>query len=58
MHTNLRANIGYARNKEKGGPDNSCCAVQPFQGGAMVHNPLDAQYWFFMDKEDWYRFDQ
>ena len=57
-YTNLRADIGNARDEEKGGPDNPRCAVQPFQGGAIVHNPLDAKYWVFIDNGGWYRFDQ
>jgi hypothetical protein len=58
MYTDLRTDIGQARDEEKGGPDNPRCAMQPFQGGAIVHNPLDAKYWVFIDKGGWYRFDQ
>ncbi len=54
----LRADVGNAVDEEVGGPDHPRCAAQPFQGGAIVHTPLDSAYWVFIDNGGWYRFDQ
>jgi len=55
-YPNLRANIGYAIEEEVGGPDYPRCEGQLFQGGAIVHNPLDVTFWVFVDNGGWYRF--
>jgi len=52
----MRAGVGYAIEEEVGGPDYPRCEGQLFQGGAIVHNPLDATYWVFMENGGWYRF--
>ncbi len=57
-YPDLRADIGQARDEELGGPDYPRCEVQAFQGGAILHNPLDAKYWVFIDNGGWYRFDE
>jgi hypothetical protein len=54
----LQSGLGLAREAELGGPDYPRCALQSFQGGAMVHVPLDARYWVFVDGGGWYRFDE
>jgi hypothetical protein len=58
IYPDLRADIGNALDEEVGGPDYPGCAAQPFQGGAIVHVPIDANYWVFIDNGGWYRFDQ
>jgi hypothetical protein len=56
IYPELRADIGPALDEEVGGPDHPRCEAQRFQGGAIVHNPLDAAYWVFIDNGGWYRF--
>lgn len=58
IYPDLRNDMGHAVDEEVGGPDYPRCAVQPFQGGAILHNPLDAKYWVFIDNGGWYRFDE
>jgi hypothetical protein len=58
IYPDLRADIGYALDEEVGGPDYPRCAVQLFQGGAIVHDPHIAKYWAFIDNGGWYRYDQ
>ena len=48
--------LAEALDEEMGGPDYPRCEVQAFQGGAILHNPLDAKYWVFIDNGGWYRF--
>lgn len=57
-YANLRADVGPAVEEEIGGPDYPRCEAQLFQGGAILHNPLDAKYWVFIDNGGWYRFDE
>jgi serine/threonine-protein kinase len=57
-YADLRADIGQAVEEEIGGPDYPRCEAQLFQGGAILHNPLDAKYWVFIDNGGWYRFDE
>ncbi len=57
-YPNMRADIGQAREEEIGGPAYPSCQAQPFQGGTIVHNPLDAKFWVFIDNGGWYRFDE
>jgi len=57
-YLDLRADIGQALDQELGGPDYPRCEVQAFQGGAILHNPLDAKYWVFIDNGGWYRFNE
>lgn len=56
IHPDLRASIGNAIEEEVGGPDYPRCEAQLFQGGAIVHQPLDAVWWVFVDRAGWYRF--
>jgi tRNA A-37 threonylcarbamoyl transferase component Bud32 len=58
IYPDLRADIGQAREEEIGGPAYPPCEAQQFQGGAIVHNPLDAKYWVFINNGGWYRFDE
>jgi hypothetical protein len=58
IYPNLKADIGYAIEEEIGGPEYPRCEGQLFQGGAILHNPLDSSYWVFLDNSGWYRFDQ
>jgi hypothetical protein len=58
IYPNLQADIGYAIDEEIGGPEYPRCEGQLFQGGAILHNPLDSSYWVFIENGGWYRFDQ
>ncbi len=58
IYPDLKADIGYALDEEVGGPTYPRCAAQLFQGGAIVHNPIDPQYWVFIDNGGWYRFSE
>jgi hypothetical protein len=57
-YADLRTDIGQALEEEVGGPAYPGCEAQPFQGGAILHVPLDAKYWVFIDDGGWYRFDE
>lgn len=56
INPTFQAEIGNATEEEAGGPDYPRCEGQLFQGGAIVHNPLDATYWVFINNGGWRRF--
>ncbi|GAB4433902.1 MAG: hypothetical protein Kow0031_15540 [Anaerolineae bacterium] len=56
IYPELRNSIGNAIEEEIGGEALPRCEAQLFQGGAIVHQPMDGAWWVFIDSAGWYRF--
>lgn len=52
----LRIDLGRALEEEKGGPDYPRCELQFFQGGTILHVPLDNAFLVLIDGGGWRRY--